>query len=56
MSIIYLWRLLPAMHRVCNALEVQNHHSEVKLYIYECTSEIILVFGERGENKEKCTI
>ena len=42
--------LLAAMHRVCNALEVQNHQSEVKLYIYKCTSNLILVSGERGEN------
>ena len=43
-------RLLPVMHRVCNALEVQNHHSKVKLYFYECIYEWILVSGEREEN------
>ena len=45
-----LWCLLPALHRVCNALEAQNDQSEVKLYIYECASNPILVSDERGEN------
>ena len=42
--------LLPSMHRFCNAQEVQNNHSEVKLYIDKCTCNLILVSGERGKN------